>query len=129
MSSSPLCLPAASDAELPEHEKAFIQFHITMPEGPSLRVLLQDPEERRKLGKYIYPWGRAQVWVMKPRIPVGTGFIKAPRGFGGISLCEDNFYWVFFEKSLSWRGRKASRFPVKVLGTARCACVDPSGQM
>uniref|UniRef100_A0A8B9QR32 Rhophilin Rho GTPase binding protein 1 n=1 Tax=Anas platyrhynchos TaxID=8839 RepID=A0A8B9QR32_ANAPL len=33
------------------HEKAFIQFHITMPEGPSLRVLLQDPEERRKLGK------------------------------------------------------------------------------
>ncbi|KAM9644143.1 rhophilin-1 isoform 2-T3 [Morphnus guianensis] len=43
--------PAASDAELPEQEKAFIQFHVTMPEGPSLRVLLQDPEERRKLGK------------------------------------------------------------------------------
>lgn len=45
---------AASDAELPEQEKAFIQFHVTMPEGPSLRVLLQDPEERRKLGKCIH---------------------------------------------------------------------------
>lgn len=43
----------ASDAELPEQEKAFIQFHITMPEGPSLRTLLQDPEERRKLGRHI----------------------------------------------------------------------------
>uniref|UniRef100_A0A8B9Q718 Rhophilin Rho GTPase binding protein 1 n=1 Tax=Apteryx owenii TaxID=8824 RepID=A0A8B9Q718_APTOW len=43
--------PVASDAELPEHEKAFIQFHVTMPDGPSLRILLQDPEERRKLGK------------------------------------------------------------------------------
>lgn len=63
---SPLFLPAASDAELPEHEKAFIQFHITMPEGPSLRVLLQDPEERRKLGKCIHPWGKTHFWVMKP---------------------------------------------------------------
>uniref|UniRef100_A0A8D0ETN0 Rhophilin Rho GTPase binding protein 1 n=1 Tax=Strix occidentalis caurina TaxID=311401 RepID=A0A8D0ETN0_STROC len=26
-------------------------FHVTMPEGPSLPILLQDPEERRKLGK------------------------------------------------------------------------------
>ncbi|KFQ34182.1 Rhophilin-1, partial [Merops nubicus] len=43
--------PATSDAELPEQEKAFLQFHVTMPEGPSLRVLLQDPEERRKLGE------------------------------------------------------------------------------
>ncbi|NXH10047.1 RHPN1 protein, partial [Bucco capensis] len=43
--------PAASDAELPEQEKAFLQFHVTMPEGPALRVLLQDPEERRKLRK------------------------------------------------------------------------------
>ncbi|XP_025068521.1 rhophilin-1 [Alligator sinensis] len=43
--------PVASDANLPEHEKVFIQFHVTMPEGPSLRVLLQDQEERRKLGK------------------------------------------------------------------------------
>uniref|UniRef100_A0A8C8AI09 Rhophilin Rho GTPase binding protein 1 n=1 Tax=Otus sunia TaxID=257818 RepID=A0A8C8AI09_9STRI len=42
---------SASDAELPEQEKAFIQFHVTMPEGPSLPILLQDPEERRKLGK------------------------------------------------------------------------------
>uniref|UniRef100_A0A8B9QAU7 Rhophilin Rho GTPase binding protein 1 n=1 Tax=Apteryx owenii TaxID=8824 RepID=A0A8B9QAU7_APTOW len=37
--------------DCPEHEKAFIQFHVTMPDGPSLRILLQDPEERRKLGK------------------------------------------------------------------------------
>ncbi|RLW13063.1 hypothetical protein DV515_00000588 [Chloebia gouldiae] len=43
--------PAPSDAELLEQEKAFLQFHVTMPEGPSLHVLLQDPEERRKLGK------------------------------------------------------------------------------
>ncbi|XP_019409141.1 PREDICTED: rhophilin-1 isoform X2 [Crocodylus porosus] len=43
--------PVASDADLPEHEKVFIQFHVTMPEGPCLRVLLQDQEERRKLGK------------------------------------------------------------------------------
>uniref|UniRef100_A0A663LRP1 Rhophilin Rho GTPase binding protein 1 n=1 Tax=Athene cunicularia TaxID=194338 RepID=A0A663LRP1_ATHCN len=42
---------SASDDELPEQEKAFIQFHVTMPEGPSLPILLQDPEERRKLGK------------------------------------------------------------------------------
>ncbi|XP_032549186.1 rhophilin-1-like isoform X2 [Chiroxiphia lanceolata] len=43
--------PVPSESELPEQEKAFMQFHVTMPEGPSLRVLLQDPEERRKLGK------------------------------------------------------------------------------
>ncbi|NXF13364.1 RHPN1 protein, partial [Smithornis capensis] len=43
--------PVASESELPEQEKAFLQFHVTIPEGPSLRVLLQDPEERRKLGK------------------------------------------------------------------------------
>ncbi|XP_019383797.1 PREDICTED: rhophilin-1 isoform X2 [Gavialis gangeticus] len=43
--------PVTSDADLPEHEKVFIQFHVTMPEGPSLRMLLQDQEERRKLGK------------------------------------------------------------------------------
>ncbi|XP_030409779.1 rhophilin-1 isoform X3 [Gopherus evgoodei] len=42
---------AVSEADFPEHEKAFVQFHITMPEGPSLRLVLQDPEERRKLGK------------------------------------------------------------------------------
>ncbi|XP_039609685.1 rhophilin-1 [Polypterus senegalus] len=34
-----------------EIEKALIQFHITMPEGPSLSVVIQDLEERRKLGK------------------------------------------------------------------------------
>ncbi|XP_032619140.1 rhophilin-1 isoform X3 [Chelonoidis abingdonii] len=42
---------AVSEADFPEHEKAFVQFHVTMPEGPSLRLVLQDPEERRKLGK------------------------------------------------------------------------------
>uniref|UniRef100_A0A8C5F169 Rhophilin Rho GTPase binding protein 1 n=1 Tax=Gopherus evgoodei TaxID=1825980 RepID=A0A8C5F169_9SAUR len=42
---------SVSEADFPEHEKAFVQFHITMPEGPSLRLVLQDPEERRKLGK------------------------------------------------------------------------------
>ncbi|XP_029815116.1 rhophilin-1 [Manacus vitellinus] len=43
--------PVPSESELPGQEKAFMQFHVTTPEGPSLRVLLQDPEERRKLGK------------------------------------------------------------------------------
>ncbi|XP_074842686.1 rhophilin-1 isoform X2 [Carettochelys insculpta] len=43
--------PSVSDADLPEHEKAFAQFHVTIPEGPSLHLLLQDQEERRKLGK------------------------------------------------------------------------------
>uniref|UniRef100_A0A8D2LQF3 Rhophilin Rho GTPase binding protein 1 n=1 Tax=Varanus komodoensis TaxID=61221 RepID=A0A8D2LQF3_VARKO len=33
------------------HEKAFLQLHISAPEGPALRLLLQDPEERRRLGK------------------------------------------------------------------------------
>uniref|UniRef100_A0A8D0GG23 Rhophilin Rho GTPase binding protein 1 n=1 Tax=Sphenodon punctatus TaxID=8508 RepID=A0A8D0GG23_SPHPU len=42
---------AVSEADLPEHEKAFLQFHTVMPEGPSLCQLLQDQEERRKLGK------------------------------------------------------------------------------
>nr|XP_020667496.1 rhophilin-1 isoform X1 [Pogona vitticeps] len=43
--------PPPSDTELPEHEKAFLQFHVTTPEGPAPRLLLQDPEERRRLGK------------------------------------------------------------------------------
>ncbi|XP_060099038.1 rhophilin-1 [Heteronotia binoei] len=43
--------PAASDADLPDHEKAFLQFHVSVPDGPALCQLLQDPEERRKLGK------------------------------------------------------------------------------
>ncbi|XP_043394917.1 rhophilin-1 isoform X7 [Chelonia mydas] len=43
--------PSVSDADLPEHEKAFVQFHVTVPEGPSLHLVLQDQEERRKLGK------------------------------------------------------------------------------
>ncbi|XP_044309204.1 rhophilin-1 isoform X1 [Varanus komodoensis] len=43
--------PAAPGADPPEHEKAFLQLHISAPEGPALRLLLQDPEERRRLGK------------------------------------------------------------------------------
>ncbi|XP_069477853.1 rhophilin-1 isoform X2 [Ambystoma mexicanum] len=39
------------EAEVPEHEKAFLQFHVNAPEGPTLDLTLQDPEERRKLGK------------------------------------------------------------------------------
>uniref|UniRef100_A0A3Q3X9F1 Uncharacterized protein n=1 Tax=Mola mola TaxID=94237 RepID=A0A3Q3X9F1_MOLML len=32
-------------------EKAFLQFYINVPSGPSLSQVLQDPEKRRKLGK------------------------------------------------------------------------------
>ncbi|XP_075437575.1 rhophilin-1 isoform X3 [Ascaphus truei] len=41
----------ASEAEVIEHEKAFLQFHVAMPENPSISYILQDQEERRKLGK------------------------------------------------------------------------------
>ncbi|KAE8599844.1 hypothetical protein XENTR_v10017352 [Xenopus tropicalis] len=41
----------ASEAEVKTQEKAFSQFHVTAPEGPSVGFVLQDPEERRKLGK------------------------------------------------------------------------------
>ncbi|XP_059830611.1 rhophilin-1 isoform X1 [Hypanus sabinus] len=34
-----------------EHIKALQQLHVTMPEGPSLVMVLKDNEERRKLGK------------------------------------------------------------------------------
>ncbi|XP_069813093.1 rhophilin-1 isoform X1 [Dendropsophus ebraccatus] len=37
--------------ELIEHEKVFLQFHTSPPEGPPISFLLQDQEERRKLGK------------------------------------------------------------------------------
>ncbi|XP_073485525.1 rhophilin-1 [Aquarana catesbeiana] len=37
--------------ELIEHEKVLLQFHTSPPEGPSISCLLQDQEERRKLGK------------------------------------------------------------------------------
>ncbi|XP_015272117.1 PREDICTED: rhophilin-1, partial [Gekko japonicus] len=43
--------PPASEVDLPDHEKAFLQFHVSEPEGPAPCQLLQDPEERRKLGK------------------------------------------------------------------------------
>lgn len=95
----------ASDAELPEQEKAFIQFHVTMPEGPSLRILLQDPEERRKLGKCING-DKAQkdkVLVVKPRCtgnklhhkPTCTGMVsmKACDELSGwVSPCQDTFF-------------------------------------
>lgn len=65
----------------------------------------------------------------EPLNPCRNRICRGTTSFWGISLCKDNFYWVFFEKSLSWGGRKASRFPIKVLRTAHCARVDPSGQM
>lgn len=40
-----------------------------------------------------------------------------------MSLCKDTFFFSldFFEKSLSWEGRKVSQFPVRVLRTnSRC---------
>ncbi|XP_053571397.1 rhophilin-1 [Bombina bombina] len=40
-----------SEAEMIEHEKSFLQFHVTAPEGSTVCFLLQDQEERRKLGK------------------------------------------------------------------------------
>ncbi|XP_053321968.1 rhophilin-1 [Spea bombifrons] len=46
-----LCDFTTVESEMSEHEKAFLQFHVTAPEGPSVPFLLQDLEERRKLGK------------------------------------------------------------------------------
>lgn len=43
--------PPSSEADLPDHEKAFLQFHTTPLEVPSLHLLLQDQEEQRRLGK------------------------------------------------------------------------------
>ncbi|XP_029448035.1 rhophilin-1 isoform X2 [Rhinatrema bivittatum] len=40
-----------SETEFLAHEKAFLQFHVTVPEGPSAGLMLKDQEERRKLGK------------------------------------------------------------------------------
>ncbi|KAJ1194694.1 hypothetical protein NDU88_003980 [Pleurodeles waltl] len=39
------------ESDISEYEKAFLQFHVNAPEGPTLSIALQDPEERRKLGK------------------------------------------------------------------------------
>lgn len=36
-----------------EVEKAFFQFYINVPKGPSLSQVLRDPEKRRRLGKFI----------------------------------------------------------------------------
>ncbi|XP_056234391.1 rhophilin-1 isoform X3 [Seriola aureovittata] len=47
--------PVASAEEKEQHEeeaeKAFLQFYVSTPLGPSLSQVLQDPEKRRKLGK------------------------------------------------------------------------------
>ncbi|KAM3841026.1 rhophilin-1 isoform 2-T2 [Vipera latastei] len=43
--------PATSEVRFPEHEKAFLQFHVSTPEGPAPSFLLQDQEARRRLGK------------------------------------------------------------------------------
>ncbi|XP_073536175.1 rhophilin-1 [Phyllobates terribilis] len=49
---SALCdFSTASGLELIEHEKVFLQFHASPPEGATISLLLQDQEERRKLGK------------------------------------------------------------------------------
>ncbi|XP_039985644.1 rhophilin-1 isoform X1 [Xiphias gladius] len=40
-----------SSAEEEEAEKAFLQFYVSTPAGPSLSQVLQDAEKRRKLGK------------------------------------------------------------------------------
>ncbi|XP_058030355.1 rhophilin-1 isoform X3 [Ahaetulla prasina] len=43
--------PTTSEVDFPEHEKAFLQFHVSTPEGPAPFLLLQDREARRRLGK------------------------------------------------------------------------------
>ncbi|KAG7220024.1 hypothetical protein INR49_000673 [Caranx melampygus] len=40
-----------TSAEEEEAEKAFLQFYVSTPAGPSLSQVLQDSEKRRKLGK------------------------------------------------------------------------------
>ncbi|XP_018545848.1 rhophilin-1 [Lates calcarifer] len=40
-----------SSAEEEEAEKAFLQFYVSTPAGPSLSLVLQDPEKRTKTGK------------------------------------------------------------------------------
>lgn len=39
-----------------EAEKAFLQFYMNVPSGPSLSQVLQDPEKRRKLGELLCTW-------------------------------------------------------------------------
>lgn len=36
-----------------EAEKAFLQFYVSVPAGPQLSHVLQDPEKRRKLGELM----------------------------------------------------------------------------
>ncbi|CAJ0960180.1 unnamed protein product [Ranitomeya imitator] len=49
---SALCdFSTAPGLELIEHEKIFLQFHVSPVEGATISLLLQDQEERRKLGK------------------------------------------------------------------------------
>uniref|UniRef100_A0A3P9CLU3 Rhophilin Rho GTPase binding protein 1 n=1 Tax=Maylandia zebra TaxID=106582 RepID=A0A3P9CLU3_9CICH len=44
-------LLAGGEEEEEEAEKAFLQCHASVPAGPQLSQVLQDPEKRRKLGK------------------------------------------------------------------------------
>ncbi|XP_074492421.1 rhophilin-1 isoform X3 [Sebastes fasciatus] len=41
----------SEEEEGDEAEKAFLQFYVSVPAGPQLSHVLQDPEKRRKLGK------------------------------------------------------------------------------
>ncbi|XP_049910335.1 rhophilin-1 isoform X1 [Epinephelus moara] len=44
-------LSAEEDESDEEAEKAYLQFYVNVPAGPTLSQVLQDPEKRRKLGK------------------------------------------------------------------------------
>ncbi|KAL7397547.1 hypothetical protein ABVT39_023767 [Epinephelus coioides] len=44
-------LSAEEDESDEEAEKAYLQFYVNIPAGPTLSQVLQDPEKRRKLGK------------------------------------------------------------------------------
>lgn len=49
---SPVVSPEEAVDE--EAEKLYLQFYVSTPAGPSLCQVLQDPEKRRKLGKFIH---------------------------------------------------------------------------
>ncbi|XP_049443032.1 rhophilin-1 isoform X1 [Epinephelus fuscoguttatus] len=44
-------LSAEEDEDDEEAEKAYLQFYVNVPAGPTLSQVLEDPEKRRKLGK------------------------------------------------------------------------------
>lgn len=45
---------AGGEEEEEEAEKAFLQCHASVPAGPQLSQVLQDPEKRRKLGEFVF---------------------------------------------------------------------------